>query len=480
MNPTTAVESRHARITLVLCTVLHAFTHAYSALLLPLYLLVTADFKLPGVKYAAIVVTVYMVVYWSLSFASGMLADRFNRRTMLAIGLLGNALAILGMGLTRDYGFLIGFAVLGGVAGSLFHPAANAMVPAHFPRSPGMAIGLLGAGSGLGFFLGPQYAGWRAESATWHFASVADWQRPLVELGLIGLFFGVVFLLFAKEAPDWQQRRRRKRTNGREDRLPAVETASVASLASMPEPPAMPIDRSHVLTRAQRLRILGIAFTLGFRDFAGVAGLSLASIFLQKAYGYGTKQAGLVVGCMMLLSVVVNPITVYISPGRRRLPTLVINLLCSALLIPLAAMVSGVGAAVASMCLFQTFQLGSYSVSDAAMLERVQPAVRGRVVGLFLTIAGTMGASGPWIMGACVDALGARQTDPRAYIPLFAGLGCCMIWAMLSIPLIKRLGPTPSPSYSGERAGVRGETSKELEHPTFNVQHPTSKSGLGC
>src|SRR5690349_3654267 len=130
MNPTTAAESRHARITLVLCTVLHAFTHAYSALLLPLYLLVTADFKLPGVSYAAVVVTVYMVVYWSLSFVSGMLADRFNRRTLLAIGLLGNALAILGMGLTRDYGFLIGFAVLGGVMGSLFHPSANAMVPA--------------------------------------------------------------------------------------------------------------------------------------------------------------------------------------------------------------------------------------------------------------------------------------------------------------------------------------------------------------
>ena len=44
------------------------------------------------------------------------------------------------------------------------------------------------------------------------------------------------------------------------------------------------------------------------------------------------------------------------------------------------------------------------------------------------------------------DAMGARQTDPSAYIPLFAALGCCMIWAMLSIPLIKRLGPTPTPS----------------------------------
>ena len=44
--------------------------------------------------------------------------------------------------------------------------------------------------------------------------------------------------------------------------------------------------------------------------------------------------------------------------------------------------------AVIPLAIFQTLQLGSYAVSDSAMLERVNPAVRGRVVGLFLTIAG--------------------------------------------------------------------------------------------
>ena len=57
--------------------------------------------------------------------------------------------------------------VAAGLFGTLFHPAANALVCAHYPRHPGLAIGLLGVGSGLGFFAGPQYAGWRAESAAW-------------------------------------------------------------------------------------------------------------------------------------------------------------------------------------------------------------------------------------------------------------------------------------------------------------------------
>src|SRR4051794_1308859 len=65
---------------------------------------------------------------------------------------------------------------------------------------PGMAIGLVGAGSGLGFYLGPKFAGWRAETAAWDWGHVTQWQKPLVELGIIGLVVGVLFLLFATEA----------------------------------------------------------------------------------------------------------------------------------------------------------------------------------------------------------------------------------------------------------------------------------------
>ncbi|QOV90555.1 MFS transporter [Humisphaera borealis] len=429
-----------SNLTLVLTTGLHAFTHAYSVLIVPLYLLVVADLKLPGVKQAAIVVTIYNVVYWGLAFVSGILADRFNRKVLLGIGLLGNGLAVLAMGLTRTYEWLIVWAIVAGIAGSLFHPAANAMVPAHYPKSPGMAIGLLGAGSGLGFFLGPQYAGWRAESATWHLWSVADWQRPLIELGLIGLVIGVIFLIFAREAPSRIFRRRG------DSGLP-VPSAEI--LASMPEPPSLPINKANTLGKRLRWQVVGLAFTLGFRDFAGVAGLSLASIFLQKAYGYGAKEAGLVVGCMMLLSVIVNPLAVYLSPGRRRLPALIAHLVLGACLVPLASQAGSIVGVVILLCLFQTCQLGSYAISDAATLERVVPEVRGRVVGLFLSIAGTIGATGPWIMGAWVDSMGAGAANPANYFAPYMFLSVCLVWAMLSVLIIRRIGHAPDPNKRG-------------------------------
>jgi MFS family permease len=199
VNP---LRSSHRRTTLALTTVLHAFTHAFGSMLVPLYLLIVADLKLGGVRDASFIVTVYGLTYCLMSFAAGIVADRFDRKNLLGLGLIGNAIAIGLMGVTHAYWPLVALAVLAGVSGSLFHPSANALVTEHYPRAPGMAIGLLGIGAGIGFFVGPQYAGWRADSATWQIAhlAVANWQRPCVEMGVAGVVCGIAFLLFAREA----------------------------------------------------------------------------------------------------------------------------------------------------------------------------------------------------------------------------------------------------------------------------------------
>src|SRR3954470_18872490 len=189
----TELPDRRSHLTLALTTLLHAFTHAYGVMLVPLYLLIVADLGLSGVKQASLVVTIYGVVYALFSFPAGVLADRVNRKMLLGFGLIVNATAILSMGLTHHYTPLIALAVAGGFAGTIFHPAANALIPAHYPKNPASVIGILGMGSGIGFFAGPQVAGWRAEAGGWHWDGMADWQRPCVEMGLAGIAFGLLF-----------------------------------------------------------------------------------------------------------------------------------------------------------------------------------------------------------------------------------------------------------------------------------------------
>jgi MFS family permease len=362
-----------------------------------------SDLKLSGVRAASLVVTVYGAAYNLGSYASGVLADRFNRKTLLAIGLLGNAAAIAGIGLTRDYSMILLFGVMAGLFGTLFHPAANALAPSHYPKSPGMAIGFLGMGSGLGFFFGPQFSGLRAHSAAWHFANVSQWQKPCVELGVAGLIVGIIFL-FVGADPYIEHRR-------------------------SPQPMDLLLRR----------RVIQVALILMFRDFAGIAALSLAAIYVQRVFHLGIAQAGLFVGLMMLPSVLCSPILVYLSPSKRRLPGLTIILIvgaCVAATTPLwpAAM------ALPVLCAFQTMQLGSYAMSDAAILERVPPEVRGRVVGLFLLIAGTVGATGPWAMGAWTDWLGPASATRTGYIGPFGLLALCMLAAAVAPRFIAKLG----------------------------------------
>jgi MFS family permease len=339
---------------------------------------------------------------------------------------MGHALAITAMGLTRSYEVLVVLGVLAGVFGTLFHPCANALVPAHYPKNPGLAIGVLGAGSGLGFFAGPQFAGWRAESARWQLWHVADWQRPCIELGVVGVLFAVAYLVFAREVRGKAAGPRQKAT------LPA--RMSTEELVFQYEP-ARPRVR---LGTMLRWRIAGIAAVLGCRDFAGVASMTLASIYLQKAQGYSAKEAGFTIGAMMLISIVINPLAVYLTPGGRRLPSLSAVLVAGGVVLCLVPFFPAMFI-LPLMCLFQTCQLGSYAMSDAAMLERVSPEVRGRVVGLFLVLAGSFSASSPFVMGYWTDLLGGRAAEPLAYAPIFGTLAGMMVVSAFASPLIAKL-----------------------------------------
>jgi MFS family permease len=266
----------------------------------------------------------------------------------------------------------------------------------------------MGIGSGLGFFVGPQYAGWRANVVMQAHGPARAWQTPCVEMGVAGLVFALLYLILAREAPHAERK------------------------AGGALPPAM------------RWRVLGMASVLGMRDFSGVATTSLVGLYLMKAWGYNSQQAGLVVGAMMLISMVANPLAVVISNGPRRLVMLASVLVIGGAMLAFVPQVP-VKALLGYLAVFQVFHLGSYAVGEASILERVSPQVRGRVIGLFLTLAGTAASTSPWIMGFWVDALGERARTPAAYMIPFAVLGGMMAVAAGAAVIINGLGePEPA------------------------------------
>src|SRR6516225_4099836 len=176
----------HKTRALWLTGMLHAFTHLYQVALMPLYLLIQKDFKFQSVGQATLLLTVLMVACFGPSYPIGIRADRFNRTKLLGFGLAVNALGFVALALAPSFGWALAAVIVAGLGGSFYHPAATAMIARLFPESTGKALGLVGIGSGAGFFLGPIYAGWRAGTLE-PVLGPAAWRRPVLELGLLGI-----------------------------------------------------------------------------------------------------------------------------------------------------------------------------------------------------------------------------------------------------------------------------------------------------
>src|SRR4051794_5766229 len=247
-----SAENSHKVRTLWLSGVLHGFTHLYQMALIPLYLLIQKDLKLEGVEQATLLVTVMGVAYFLPSYPMGVLADRFSRKKLLAIGLAINGLGFIGLGLAPNYACALASVALAGFGGSFYHPAATALVARLYPVGTGKALGLAAIGASIGFFVGPIYTGWRAEMS-------GSWRAPVVELGVLGVVFSGLFYWLAQE-----------------------ERGPVIGKSRAPKEKMFPTPALWFFFLAA-----GLAFSL--RDFAGTGMGSLGSLFLQQAEGFNPK-----------------------------------------------------------------------------------------------------------------------------------------------------------------------------------------------
>jgi len=384
----------HRARTLFLAAVLHAFTHVYQVALLPLYLPIQQDFKLAGVGKATLLVTVLMMVYFVPSYPMGVLADRISRKKLLGLGLAINGAGFVGLAFAPNYETALLCVMVAGFGGSFYHPAATAMVARLYPVGTGRALGLLGMGASVGFFLGPIYSGWRAASAGWH--------APVLELGLLGIVGAIAFAFLAHEdtAHDVQP----------------VEDRHIGTLFP---------------TRALWFFFLGSALAFSMRDFAGSSMGSLGSLFLQKARGMDVRSTGFALSVIFIGSLISNPLFGGLSDrGRLRWGFLV--LMISAGLIALFPHVPR-SAIIPAFLVYGFFFMASYPIIEAGLMEAVPDSVRGRVFGFFITIGGLCGNLSHWLVGKWVQQLGSSATSVSAYYGLYTFLGCLVLLSTIGL-----------------------------------------------
>jgi len=85
------------------------------------------------------------------------------------------------------------------------------------------------------------------------------------------------------------------------------------------------------------------------------------------------------------------------------------------------------------------FFLSSYPMVEAALMESVPDAVRGRVFGLFITIAGLIGNVSHWVVGAQVKRLGSAAYSPSGYYVLYAVIGSMLLVSLIGLPFLRAI-----------------------------------------
>jgi len=346
---------------------LHALTHVYQVALIPLYLLIQADFHLKSKGEATLLVTLMNLAYYVPSYPMGMLADKLSRKKLLAIGLLINGAAFVGLAMAPNYAVAIVAVMLAGFGGSFFHPAATALIAGLFPLNPGRALGLTGIGASVGFCFAPLYSGWRAQAGSW--------RTPVFELGLMGVAVAVVFWILGHE-----------------------EQARAGSAREMPEDRLFPTPVIWFL-------FIVAAFAFCARDFTGNGVSTMGSLYLQQARGYNTWQTGMALSCIFAASAISNPLFGHLS-DRGRMGWAGAVLTVAAILVAAFPHIPPAGI-IPAFLVYGFFFMASYPIVEAALMESVPAGVRGRVFGLWITIGGLVGNLAHWLSGSWVESIGA-------------------------------------------------------------------------
>lgn len=174
-----------ARRTLLFVNIAHFFDH-FALLIWPTAALALAAERQAGYGDLLALATGAFVAFGLFSLPVGWLADRFGRRTMLAVYFFGMASACFGVGLSSSTWAIAGWLFALGVFSAIYHPVGSALLVLHADRL-GHALGVNGVWGNFGAAF--------AAAVTAFLAARFGWRWSFLAPGLALTICGVAFLL---------------------------------------------------------------------------------------------------------------------------------------------------------------------------------------------------------------------------------------------------------------------------------------------
>ncbi len=333
----------------------------------------------------------------------GRLSDRYGRRPIIILGLLGSAVSYVAFGLATSLTMLFAARILSGIAGANIPTAQAFIADSTPPEQRARGMGLVGAAFGLGFIFGPAIGGFLSH---WGYAAPAFFAAALSFANFVA-----ALVLLPESLPP--ERRGQSHRRGRMDVF------------------------RHALTRPGLGLVLGVFFlvTAAFASFE-----SMFALFAEIRFGFGPTTIGYLFACVGIVLALVQGVLVgKVVPrlGEHRIVPLAILVMGSAL--AAQALAQNVPGLVLGMVLLAV-GMGFHSPSMLAVISRLADATdQGSTLGLSQSLASLGRIVGPLWGGFVFDQFGPAM-------PFYTASALMIVAALLSVIVFRELGPTAVPS----------------------------------
>ena len=258
------------RYTLALIAAVYVLNFVDRQILAILLPAIKAEFQVDDWVLGFLAGPAFAVLYVTLGIPIAVVADRWNRRNLIALALAiwsamtalsGAAANIIQLSLAR-----IGVGV--GEAG--FAPPAHSMIADLYPpEQRSAAMGVFTLGIALGIMIAYLGGGWMAQNI--------GWREALFIVGLPGLLLAVVFRLTVREPA-------RGLSEGRADDGEHYSVATVARFL------------------AKRKSFIHMAMGAGLASFNAYAVLSFFPSYLERSHGLNLQSIGIALGLIIGIS----------------------------------------------------------------------------------------------------------------------------------------------------------------------------------
>lgn len=318
-----------------------------------------------------LLIMVYSLIQLFMAPTWGRLSDRYGRRPILIIGLVGSALSYVVFAYAQSLTVLFVSRIMAGIGGSTIPVAEAYVADVTAPEGRAGNMGLIGAAFGLGFVIGPALGG---ISSTWSVEAPG-----LIAAGLCALNAVLAFILLP------------------ESRDPKTAAAPAARHSAL----------SYVVRLARDPRSLNVLAVYFFFSVAWSVLQPTFSLFGAERFGFDERSVGYLFAFLGLISAVMQGALV-----RRLVPRV-----GESRLIRLAGLPFVLGMLTIAMsdslpmllCGLTLLAIGYGGVVPAALglLSRlVSDDVQGGAMGVGQSVGSLARVTGPFLAGVAFDMLG--------------------------------------------------------------------------